>query len=140
MVLAIGVENKPQMLSSPRHILPFNRRMLCWPLFSSNKCISDFENASSGNEALPAVNEANNPQEKLQGTDPPEESVEKLWKNKRFCCDHCRQPGHVHFRVSTARLSDWILVCETCWPNFRQQAGYRYGGTRKADRRKRKRR
>ena len=24
MVLAIGVENKPQTLSSPRHILPFN--------------------------------------------------------------------------------------------------------------------
>jgi hypothetical protein len=31
-------------------------------------------------------------------------------------------------------------VCETCWPNFREQAGYRYGGTRKANRRKRKRR
>ena len=56
--------------------------MLCWPLFSSNKCISDFEDASSGNEAIPAVNEASNPQEKLQGTDPPEESVEKLWKKK----------------------------------------------------------
>ncbi|AHF63530.1 hypothetical protein Syncc8109_1160 [Synechococcus sp. WH 8109] len=24
MVLAIGVENKPQALSSPRHIMPFN--------------------------------------------------------------------------------------------------------------------
>ena len=24
MVLAIGVENKPQMLSSPRHFLPLN--------------------------------------------------------------------------------------------------------------------
>ena len=24
MIFAIGVENKPQMLSSPRHILPFN--------------------------------------------------------------------------------------------------------------------
>jgi hypothetical protein len=114
--------------------------MLCWPLFSSHKCISDFEHASGGNEAVPAVNEASNPQEKLQSTDPPEESVEKLWKNKRFCCDHCRQPGDVHFRVITARLTDWILVCETCWPNFREQAGYRYGGTRKANRRKRKRR
>ena len=114
--------------------------MLCWPLISSNTCISDFKNASSGNEALPAVNKATNPQEKLQVTDPPEESVEKLWKNKRFCCDHCRQPGDVHFRVITARHADWILVCETCWPNFREQAGYRYGGTRKANRRKRKRR
>ncbi len=56
--------------------------MLCWALISSNKCISDFENASRGNEALPAVNEATNPEEKLQGTDPPEELVEKLWKKK----------------------------------------------------------
>ena len=114
--------------------------MLCWPLFSSNKRIGDFANASSGNEELPSVNEATNPQGKLQGTDALEESVENLWKNKRFCCDRCRQPGDVHFRVSTARLADWILVCETCWPNFREQAGYRYGGTRKANRRKRKRR
>ena len=105
--------------------------MLCWQLISSNKSISDFENASSGNEAPSAVNQAKNPQEG---------PVEKLWKNKSFCCEHCRQPGDVHFRVMTARLADWILVCETCWPNFREQAGYRYGGTRKANRRKRKRR
>ncbi|WP_156783047.1 hypothetical protein [Synechococcus sp. CC9605] len=50
------------------------------------------------------------------------------------------QPGDVHFRVRSAQLADWILVCETCWPNFRDQAGYRYGGTRKAKRRQRKRR
>ena len=81
-------------------------------MISSNKCISDSENDSSNNEAVPAVNEATNPQEELQGTDPPEESVEKLWKNKRFCCDHCRQPGDVHFRVITARHADWILVCD----------------------------
>ena len=114
--------------------------MLCWPLFSSNKCISEFEHASSGNEAVPAVNEASNPQEKLQGTDPPEESAEKLWKNKRFCVDHCGQPGAVPFRVMPARLAAGILVCEPCWPTFREQAGYRYGGPRKPNRRKRKRR
>ena len=102
--------------------------------------MSDIENASSRNEAFPAVNEATNPQEKLQSTDSLEEWVEKLWKNNRSCCDHCRQPGDVNFRVITARHADWILVCETCWPNFREQAGYRYGGTRKANRRKRKRR
>ena len=79
--------------------------MLCWPLFSSNKCISDFENASSGNEALPGVNEASNPQEKLQGTDALEESVEQLWKNKRFCCDHCRQPvSYTHLTLPTILL------------------------------------
>ena len=114
--------------------------MLCWPLISSNKRISDSENASSGNEAPSAVNQAKNPQRKHEGPNPPDGSAEKLWKNKSFCCEHCRQPGDVHFRVSTARLADWILVCETCCPNFREQAGYRYGGTRKANRRQRKRR
>ena len=114
--------------------------MLCWPLISSKKRISDSENASSGNEAASAVNEAKIPQRKHEGPNPSEGPVEKLWKNKSFCCEHCRQPGDVHFRVSCAQLADWILVCETCWPNFRDQAGYRYGGTRKANRRQRKRR
>ena len=114
--------------------------MLCWPLISSKKRISDSENASSGNEAASAVNEAKNPQRKHEGPNPPEGPVEKLWKNKSFCCEHCRQPGDVHFRVCTEQLAEWILVCKTCWPNFRDQAGYRYGGTRKANRRQRKRR
>ena len=114
--------------------------MLCWRLISRNQSISDSENTSSPNEALSDVSEAKNFQGKPQATDPPEESFKELWKNKRFCREHCRQPGDVHFRVSTTRLADWILVCETCWPNFREQAGYRYGGTRKANRRNRKRR
>ena len=113
--------------------------MLCWQLFSRNQRISDPENASSPNEALSAVSEAKNPQQESQQADVRQESGKKLWKNKSFCCDHCRQLGSEHFRVSTERLADWILVCETCLPNFREQAGYRYGGTRKANRRKRKR-
>ena len=114
--------------------------MLCWPLISSKKRISDSENASSGNAATSAVNEAKNPQRKHEGPNPPEGPDKKLWKNKSFCCEHCRQPGDVHFRVCSAQLADWILVCEICWPKFRDQAGYRYGGTRKANRRQRKRR
>jgi len=86
------------------------------------------------------VNEATNPQRKPQDADPPEGAAEKLWKNGKYCCDHCRQPGDVQFRVSTNRQTDWILVCPTCWPKFRNEAGYRYGGTRKANRRNRKRR
>ncbi|WP_226411706.1 hypothetical protein [Synechococcus sp. MU1642] len=112
--------------------------MLFWQLFSRNQRISDPENASSPNEALSAVNQAKNPQRESQQPDVRQESGKKLWKNKSFCCDHCRQPGSVHFRVSTEGLADWILVCKTCWPNFQEQAGYRYGGTRKANRRKRK--
>ena len=114
--------------------------MLCWQLISRNQWICDSDNASSPNAALSDVSEAKNPQGKPQATDSPEESFKELWKNKGFCCEHCRQPGNVHFRVSTTRLADWILVCETCWPNFRKQAGYRYGGTRKANRRNPKRR
>ena len=77
-----------------------------------------------------------NPQDGDQLKKPPG----RLWKKHRFCCDQCRQPGEVHFRVTTDRLTDWIFVCETCWSNLREGAGYRYGGTRKANRRKRKRR
>ena len=63
----------------------------------------------------------------------------ELWKNQQFCCEHCRRPGAVHFRVTTDRQTGWIMVCESCWPHFQSEAGYRYGGTRKANRRKRRR-
>ena len=84
------------------------------------------------------MTEAKNPQQSPQGADLAQESAEELWKNKRFYCDHCRRLGDVHFRVITDQLKKWILVCETCWPNFRNETGYRYGGTRKANRRNRK--
>jgi len=109
-------------------------------LISGNTSVRDSEEALIPNKPLHAVSPGKNPQQGSPDANQAPESKEELWKNKRFCCDHCRQPGDVHFRVITARLADWILVCETCWPNFCEQAVYRYGGTRKANRRKRKRR
>ena len=91
------------------------------------------------NKPLHAVSPGKNPQQRSPDANQAPESEKELWKNKRFCCDHCRQPGDVHFRVSTSRQTAWILVCATCWPRFRNEAGYRYGGTRKAKRRNRKR-
>ena len=102
--------------------------------------MTDSEKVSCPNKAVFIVSEQTGHQRNPQDADHAQEPPGKLWKNIRICCDHCRQPGEVHFRVITARLTDWILVCDTCWPNFREEAGYRYGGTRKANRRKRKRR
>ena len=84
------------------------------------------------------MTEAKNPQRRPQGGDLAQESAEELWKNKRFCFDHCRRPGDVLFRVITYQLKERILVCETCWTNSRNENGYHYGGTRKANRRNRR--
>lgn len=108
-------------------------------MISRNKSACDPENASSQNKALHALTKGKNPQKRPQGADQAQKSAKELWKNKRFCCDHFKQPGDVHFQVSTARLTDWILVCHSCWLNVRSEAGYRYGGTHKANRRKRSR-
>tara|TARA_B100000161_G_scaffold24995_1_gene14770 strand:+ start:219 stop:548 length:330 start_codon:yes stop_codon:yes gene_type:complete len=108
-------------------------------VISRKGSIGDSEQASGQNKVLDAVNQEKNPLQEPQGADLAQLSAEELWKNKRFCCDQCRQPGDLHFRVSTTRLKDWILVCESCWLNLRSEEGYRYGGTRKANRRKRRR-
>ena len=88
---------------------------------------------------LEAVNQGKKPQQGPQGAELAQSPAKELWKNKRFCCDQCRQPGDLQFRVSTTRLKDWILVCESCWLNLRSEEGYRYGGTRKSNRRQRRR-
>lgn len=54
-------------------------------------------------------------------------------------CERCQAEGSVQYRVSSDTSDGWIFVCPACWPQFRQQEGYRYGGTRKANRRRRKR-
>ncbi|MFZ9974301.1 MAG: DUF924 family protein [Vulcanococcus sp.] len=54
-----------------------------------------------------------------------------------FRCDGCQASGPIHYRVSTASAPDWQLVCPQCWTSLRAQPGYRYGGTRKANRRQR---
>jgi hypothetical protein len=45
--------------------------------------------------------------------------------------------GPIHYRVRSALAPQWQLVCPLCWPTLRAQPGYRYGGTRKANRRRR---
>ena len=85
------------------------------------------------------MTETKNPQRRPQGAELAQESAEELWKNKRFVVITADgRAGDVHFRVITDQLKEWILVCETCWPNFRNETGYRYGGIRKANRRNRK--
>lgn len=54
-----------------------------------------------------------------------------------MCCERCQAHGPIHYRVSTALDPQWQLVCPQCWPSLRAQPGYRYGGTRKANRRRR---
>lgn len=66
--------------------------------------------------------------EALQGRQP---------KGGAFRCERCQASGPVQYRVQTALTPAWQLVCPQCWPLLRQQDGYRYGGTRKANRRER---
>jgi len=56
-----------------------------------------------------------------------------------FSCDLCRLAGPVQYRVCSHSEPQWKFVCRTCWTRVAAQQGYRYGGTRKADRRRRKR-
>lgn len=54
-----------------------------------------------------------------------------------FRCDRCSGTGPIHYRVCTTLQPQWQLVCPQCWPALSEQPGYRYGGTRKANRRQR---
>ncbi|RNC93078.1 MAG: hypothetical protein ED554_04630 [Synechococcus sp. YX04-3] len=58
---------------------------------------------------------------------------------RSLSCDCCASAGELHYRVRTDALTEWIFVCPSCWPELKAQPGYRYGGTRKADRRRRRR-
>ena len=60
-------------------------------------------------------------------------------RNPAMNCDCCGIEGPLQYRVSSDQCEGWIIVCPSCWPKIRLQEGYRYGGTRKADRRKRTR-
>ena len=50
-------------------------------------------------------------------------------------CDICKKNGLVQYRVVSAKQKDWIFTCKNCWQEFTKNEGYRYGGTRKANRR-----
>ena len=76
--------------------------------------------------------------------DIPMGSADTLKPTRNLCqtdlnCERCQAEGSVQYRVSSDTSDGWIFVCPACWPQFRQQEGYRYGGTRKANRRRRKR-
>ena len=114
-------------------------RMLCWQFICPACSVRNPGTPSIRSQALCAVTQEQIPQQIQRDGDQTQKSPIKLWKNQHFCCDYCRRPGNVHFRVTTSLQTSWILVCETCWPKFRNQAGYRYRGTRKSNRRKRRR-
>ena len=52
-----------------------------------------------------------------------------------MCCDICKKNGHVQYRVSNTQSKNWIFSCENCLQDFHKTEGYKYGGTRKANRR-----
>ena len=54
-------------------------------------------------------------------------------------CALCQLPSPVHYRVRSDLIRDWSLICPQCWSRVASQPGYQYGGTRKANRRRRKR-
>ena len=56
-----------------------------------------------------------------------------------FNCDLCGLIGPVQYRVCSQSTPQWKFVCRQCWTTVVEQQGYRYGGTRKASRRKRAR-
>ena len=43
----------------------------------------------------------------------------------------------MQYRVVNTQQKDWIFTCKNCWKEFAKTEGYRYGGTRKANRRPR---
>jgi transcription initiation factor IIE alpha subunit len=59
-------------------------------------------------------------------------------ENQQQQCDICHCSGQTHFRVTSDKQTRWLFVCPSCWSTLVQEKGYRYGGTRKANRRQRK--
>lgn len=51
-------------------------------------------------------------------------------------CDRCEKVNSVNYRVTSSQTSDWIFICENCWLDFSKTKGYKYGGTRKNNKRK----
>lgn len=60
-------------------------------------------------------------------------------RSTNLSCDRCQCTGPKHYRVRSDNTGDWMFVCPRCWPEIHAEPGYCYGGTRKANRRQRKR-
>ena len=59
--------------------------------------------------------------------------------SQTITCALCQCTSPVHYRVRSDVIQDWSLICPTCWSMVASHPGYQYGGTRKANRRRRKR-
>ena len=51
-------------------------------------------------------------------------------------CDICKKYDSLHYRVKSTYKSNWFFVCKKCWLDFSKTEGYKYGGTRKGNRKK----
>ena len=52
-------------------------------------------------------------------------------------CDYCGKEGPIQYRIRTAASPEWMFACPVCWKVQSEEPDYQYGGTRKANRRKR---
>ena len=50
-------------------------------------------------------------------------------------CERCQLSSNTLYRVASNASGTWRLVCPACQASAKTQAGYRYGGTWKADKR-----
>ena len=53
-------------------------------------------------------------------------------------CDICKKNGLLQYRVVSDKQKELIFSCKNCCQEFTKNEGYRYGGTRKANRRSKK--
>ncbi|MAB55489.1 MAG: hypothetical protein CMN93_06375 [Synechococcus sp. CPC35] len=60
-----------------------------------------------------------------------------LSKRQPVRCDFCSAEGPVQYRIRTAASSEWRFACPECWSIQSKKPDYQYGGTRKANRRRR---
>ena len=68
------------------------------------------------------------------------EFLRLVWNPMRnFSCELCQQSSAVQYRVRSSLHPQWTFVCPDCWPVRRAEEGYQYGGTRKSNRRERRR-
>ena len=55
---------------------------------------------------------------------------------QKVTCNICKEYDSLHYRVKIPHKSNWLFVCKRCWLDFSKTEGYKYGGTRKVNKRK----